>query len=714
MKNKSILFAICFTLLFQFTLKASCEEFPTTSGTKYPDYSTMFLGEDRLEGVNRKIFRFNGALNKVIVKPVHILWASVMPKYGMDRLKGVYNNIEYPKRLVSSLIQKDFKASGRETVRFLTNSTIGLGGMFDPAKTLFNLPECDETMEQALCKCKCNQGPYMVVPVLQGTTPRGLCGKALDTALNPTCYIATPVLALIKLGFTINNTSYFQPLADMIESNFADPYDIAKKLYGADCFIKSQNLDRESVLAEKAKELNGEDYAVCVPSEGDDAEKSVNIADTPCPDAETVSYADLLKEGITKNSYELKMSKPKADLVLEDYNPQTPSIDAMRTALFTLPGIDESIWSDLSIWNRSFSHRIKQSGVQVYPNRAEYKFRYIMQKDKNAPVAIIYPSIGEGIKSHHSVVFAKLFYDKGFSVVIQGSAFQWEFASSMPEGYYPGNPSQDAKYLQETTAKILQKLEEKYDVQFGDKVVMGTSFGAITCLFVANEEYKTPKIGITKFISVNPPIELVYAMRQVDKNNEEWLKNPDNLRDRVAVTSAKILNLYNKRNDKDFKIGALPFTDYEAKLITSFVMHQKLSDLVFSLSGISQTQNTSEIYKKINNMNFEDYMHEYVLGDGVLAFDDLNYDTSLYSISDYLQNNDNYKIYHALDDYLVNNRQLTMLKKYTGDNSVYFSNGSHLGFMYRQEFLDAVVEDITNLRKEIALKNLENYRLVLK
>ena len=141
----------------------------------------------------------------------------------MDRIRGIYKNIEYPKRLVSSMIQKDFKGSGRETLRFLTNSTLGLAGMFDPAKTLFHLEPVDENMEQALSKCKCNQGRYLVVPVINGTTPRALCGKALDTALNPTCYIGTPILALIKLGFTLNETNYMQPIADMIESNFADP-----------------------------------------------------------------------------------------------------------------------------------------------------------------------------------------------------------------------------------------------------------------------------------------------------------------------------------------------------------------------------------------------------------------------------------------------------------------------------------------------------------
>lgn len=126
-----------------------------------------------------------------------------------------------------------------------------------------------------------------------------------------------------------------------------------------------------------------------------------------------------------------------ADMVLFDYNPQCPVVDSMRTALFDLPGINDSIWNELSLWNRCFSKKIKTSQVNIIPQRDDYKFRYILQKEKTSPLAIIYPSIGEGITSHHSVVLAKLFYEAGYSVIIQGSNFQWEFVKSMPEDYRP-------------------------------------------------------------------------------------------------------------------------------------------------------------------------------------------------------------------------------------------------------------------------------------
>lgn len=130
----------------------------------------------------------------------------------------------------------------------MTNTTIGLGGLFDPAESLFNIKPVDEDMDQALAKCKIKQGPYLVMPILASTSPRGLIGKALDTALNPSSYIATPVLALVKAGLFVNRTSQMQPLNTLVESNYADPYDIARKAYGLHNYIKCENLDRKEVL----------------------------------------------------------------------------------------------------------------------------------------------------------------------------------------------------------------------------------------------------------------------------------------------------------------------------------------------------------------------------------------------------------------------------------------------------------------------------------
>lgn len=665
--------------------------------SKYPDYAYMYLGSDKFEKMNRKVFAFNLGLNKYAIRPVHMLWSSIMPEYGMNRIHSAYKNIEYPKRLVSSLIQKDFKTSGQETLRFLTNTTIGIGGMFDPAKSLFHIEPSTEDMEQALTKCKCNSGPYLVLPVMNGTTLRGAVGKLLDTSLNPTTYVGTPVLAMVKAGLTVNRTSYMQPLIKMIESTYADPYEIAKKMYGLDKYIKTENLDRKNVLQSGFDAVENSQLPSDINPELVLDTRNISTEN----EDEILTVADIIKGGanidnIILKNYEANNAKLIADLVLFDYNPQNPVVDSMRTALFDLPEINKSMWNELSIWNRSFAKKIKTSSVNITPEKENYKFKYIMQKDKNSPVAIIYPSIGEGIQSHHSVVLAKLFYDEGYSVIIQGSHFQWEFVKSTPDSYKPGIPSQDIKQLKNVTAKIVDQLETKYDCKFSSKTLLGTSFGAFTTLFLADSESRDNTLGITKYISICPPIELIYAMEQVDKNSEEWSKNPNDLKTRVAQTASKVIQLSDMKDEqKDFKIGILPFTEEEGKLITGFIMHQKLSDLVFTLEKTPKNQVTN-VYETLNNMNYRDYAEKYLLSDEYKSIQELRESTSLLSLAEFLQNNTNYKIYHSTDDYLTNQTQLKKLKICSGKQTTIVSNGAHLGFMYTPEFLN-------DLKREIAI-----------
>lgn len=682
MYSKFISIILSFVLLFNLTFPVFAQvEKAQVSTPKYPDYARMYVGEDKFEGFNRKMFNLNSRLNKYIARPVHILWASIMPQYGMDRIQSAYNNIEYPKRLASCLLQKDGEGVKNETIRFLTNSTIGLGGLFDPASKLLKVKPTTENMEQALCKCKMKSGSYMVMPVLNACTPRSLCGRAIEAALDPSVYLATPITALVKFGLMVNRTSYMQPLAQMLESTYADPYDIQKKLYGIENYIKNANLDRQNLLETEAKLVEEDEPSAL-------AEEITAQTETPADESGEIT-------GAAADIDELEIiQKPELtpDIFLEDFKPQSPIVDSMRTALFDNPEIDKSIWNELSIWNRSFAKRIKTSSVAIVPERDEYKFRYILQKDKNAPLIILYPSIGEGYNTHHSTVFAKMFFDEGYSIVMLGSHFHWEFVRSMPEGYCPGIPSQDADNIKLVTHKILDKLENKYECKFDEKIIIGTSFGALSSLFVAEKESKNNTLGITKYIAISPPVELVYAVEQLDKNSDELDNNSPEVKHKTAVTAAKILQITKmKENNPDMNISSLPFTEQEGKLITTFLLRQKLSDLIFTIENIAKGQKT-DIYEAINNMSYRDYVEKYLLNGSSL--ENMRYETSLYSLADYLVNNDNYRIYHSPDDFFATEGQIKRLKTLAGKHLVCVSNGSHLGFLYRKEFQEALKADV--------------------
>lgn len=623
---------------------------------KFPDYAREFTGKDKCESFNRKLFIFNMKLNKYILRPVNIAWASIMPKYGMDRIKCVHSNINFPTRLVSCTLQKDFKTLKQETKRFFINTTLGIGGLYDVAQTKYKLEPRSEDMQQALAHYdkRIKQGPYLFLPIIHGNL-RDDIGQVLNYPLNPCAYVLGPFSIVATAAFYINNATYLQPLIKKVELTYADPYEIIKTADGVSNYIKNSNIDRKEVFDAKTSTEN------IVPIN--------HIADFP---------------------------ELKPDIKLIDYNPQSPLIDAMRTTMFdNSEKFNKTIWADISIWNRSFDKQIKLASTKVYAGRAKYRYRYILQKDKNAPVAIIFPSIGDGIFADKSIMQAKLLYDEGYSVVFLGSTCNWEFIKSMPSNYRPGLPGRDAQYLRFTTEKVLADVQTKHHCNFKNRIVVGTSFGALTGLFVAAQEEQENTLNISRYLVINPPVETFFAINQVDKFAQEWKNDPSDIKTRAAITVEKVLQKTQEVSDKNIKNVStyFSFTDDEAKLILGFFMKQKLYDLVFTIENGS-TSKKNKIYDSLNNMCFNDYVQKYLLVSQQKPAAQVDYEASLYSISNFLQNSKNYKIYHSVDDYYTNPQQLSWLKKQAGDKALYFSNGSHLGELYREEFIDDFKKEI--------------------
>ena len=175
-------------------------------------------------------------------------------------------------------------------------------------------------------------------------------------------------------------------------------------------------------------------------------------------------------------------------------------------------------------------------------------------------------------------------------------------------------------------------------------------------------------------------------------NPRQFDKNSENVKQKTAVTAAKILQLVQLKNTGDLNIETLPFSEEEGKLITTFILRQKLSDLIFTIENVPKNTKT-DIYEVINNMSYKDYAEKY-LGVNFNTPDVLDDKASLFALSDYLKTSDNYKIYESLDDYFVNKNQISLLKTLTGNHLSCINCGSHLGSLYRKEFADALMGDI--------------------
>src|SRR5262245_41549495 len=88
---------------------------------------------DPWERLNRSTFAFNDALDKAIAKPVAKAYVKVMPRFIRTGVSNVFNNLNTVGTVVNDVLQGKMRQAGRDSARFLLNSTFGLGGLLDPA-----------------------------------------------------------------------------------------------------------------------------------------------------------------------------------------------------------------------------------------------------------------------------------------------------------------------------------------------------------------------------------------------------------------------------------------------------------------------------------------------------------------------------------------------------------------------------------------------------
>jgi phospholipid-binding lipoprotein MlaA len=201
-------------------LAAGCASLP--NGERDP--------RDRFERTNRAVDRFNQVLDRRLAKPVATAYVSVTPSPLRNRLSSFFDNLGGPVSMVNNLLQgkpSDFVIS---TARFAFNSTLGVGGLFDPA-TPMGLPAKDEDFGQTLGRWGVPSGPYLVLPLLGPSSVRDFTGDIAGEFLDPKNYLDDDALryALTGTELVVKRAELLQAEA-VLEDSF-DPYAFVRNAY---------------------------------------------------------------------------------------------------------------------------------------------------------------------------------------------------------------------------------------------------------------------------------------------------------------------------------------------------------------------------------------------------------------------------------------------------------------------------------------------------
>lgn len=144
--------------------------------------------DDPWEGANRRVFEFNDALDRAILRPVARGYASVTPQPVQTGVGNFFSNLGELRTVLNSLLQGKPGNAGIATSRFLINTTVGIGGLWDFA-THMEITGRDEDFGQTLAVWGVSEGPYVVLPIFGPRTVRDTAGMPLDWYTYPLTHV---------------------------------------------------------------------------------------------------------------------------------------------------------------------------------------------------------------------------------------------------------------------------------------------------------------------------------------------------------------------------------------------------------------------------------------------------------------------------------------------------------------------------------------------
>jgi len=164
----------CFLLLISLLWLAGCSTLKTS------DDPSRHIANDPFEGLNRSVWAFNDGADKLVLRPVAHAYRRTMPKPAQGGIKRFFSNLREPISAFNNLLQGEFDRALRSTFRFSVNSTLGLFGVFDVAKS-YGVHAVHEDFGQTLATWGVGPGPYIMLPLVGPTNLRDGVGRISDT-----------------------------------------------------------------------------------------------------------------------------------------------------------------------------------------------------------------------------------------------------------------------------------------------------------------------------------------------------------------------------------------------------------------------------------------------------------------------------------------------------------------------------------------------------
>lgn len=208
-----------------FAVLSSCTA-PSTNHAQVPRDALMPTSlSDPMEPFNRGVWEFNRGIMHGFLHPLSAGYRAIVPAPARTSVQNFSRNITYPGRLLNHALQGRWSGAGDESLRFLCNTTAGVGGLFDVASR-WKIGRSEADFAQTFNQWGWKPENFVVLPFLGPSSDAETFGLIADKAAEPTTYISA--VRGVSGFCTFNRLSESADDAARLLSAEADSYVLAK------------------------------------------------------------------------------------------------------------------------------------------------------------------------------------------------------------------------------------------------------------------------------------------------------------------------------------------------------------------------------------------------------------------------------------------------------------------------------------------------------
>lgn len=195
---------------------------------------------DPFSSYNRTMTGFNDSLYVNIISPINTGYKIITTQDIRNSINNFFNNLYFPMNFINNIFQGKIDGALVETGRFLVNTTVGILGLFDPAKNQLGLYPRKEDFGQTLGFYGVGAGPHIVLPFFGPSNLRDVLSMFPDAMLSPIDYTSRPWWTMtdtyaqylsIKTVEKFNHTSLYSSQYDQIKKDAVDLYPYLREIY---------------------------------------------------------------------------------------------------------------------------------------------------------------------------------------------------------------------------------------------------------------------------------------------------------------------------------------------------------------------------------------------------------------------------------------------------------------------------------------------------